>query len=153
MSAAQVLPNIAFGRVFRIGLATMAVAASAPSFAVDNRPRTEFRVADELSGIVANQTLTPLGQEFYSRFNDFWRENADFEDYSFVVGERHSRRYGSQIVVVYRQKQVFVGNLPYRYGQIRAFSADAADKVHTAIVGLSLRVAADRDPDMADDEF
>ena len=116
-------------------------------------PRTEFRAPDELRGIITNQTMTPLGQEFYNRFNDFWREKADFENYSFVISERHSKRYGSQISIVYRQKPVFSGNLPYRYGQVRAFSADAAEKVHVNIIGLSLRAAGDKDPDIADDEF
>ncbi len=121
--------------------------------AASGGPRTEFRAADEVRGIITNQTITPLGQEFYNRFNDFWRENPDFEDYSFVVSERHSKRYGSQITIVYRQKPVYSGNLPYRYGQVRAFSADAADKVHSNIIGLSLRAAGDKDPDIGDDEF
>jgi len=153
MIAASANFNISIGRSVGILLAVMSIAAQTSALAADTPARPAARAPEELRGIVTNQTLTPLGQEFYTRFNDFWRENADFEDYSFVVSERHSKRYGSQIFIIYRQRQVFAGNLPYRYGQIRAFSADAAEKAHTNIVGMSLRAATDRDPDLADDEL
>jgi curli production assembly/transport component CsgE len=153
MNAAFGVDKSAFGPLFRACVAACSIAVSLSCAAAEAPARTVFRVPDELRGIVTNQTLTPLGQEFYSRFNDFWREYPEFEEYSFVVAEKHSKRYGSQIVVTYRQQTLYTGNLPYRYGQIRAYSAEVADKVHTQIVGLSLRAAANRDPDIADDEF
>jgi curli production assembly/transport component CsgE len=152
MNAASARLRIIFGLAFQIPnlLFSSPVHAQVTTASV---PRTEFRAPDELLGIITNQTMTPLGQEFYNRFNDFWREHPDFENYSFVISERHSKRYGSQISIVYRQRPVFSGSLPYRYGQVRAFSADAAAKVHSNIIGLSLRAAGDKDPDIADDEF
>lgn len=115
--------------------------------------RSDFRVPDEFTGLIINQTLTPLGQEFYNRFVEFWREKPQYDSYSLVVSERHSKRYGSQISIIYRQRAVFSGNLPFKYGLIKVFSGDAVEKAYSNIISLSLRNTSERDPDIAEDEF
>lgn len=115
--------------------------------------RSDMRVPEEFTGIVINQTLTPLGQEFFNRFIEFWREKPQYDTYSLVITERHSRRYGSQISILHRQRAVFGGNLPFKYGLIKAFSGDAVEKAYTNVISLNLRNATDRDPDIAEDEF
>jgi len=115
--------------------------------------RSDFRVPDEFTGLIINQTITPLGDEFYHRFIEFWREKPQYDSYTVVVTERYSRRNGSQVGIIYRQRLVFNGILPIRYGLIKAFSNDAVEKAYTNIVSLSLRNSSDRDPDIAEDEF
>jgi len=115
--------------------------------------RSDFRVPDEFTGLIINQTITPLGDEFYHRFVEAWREKPQYESYSVVVTERYARRSGSQVTIIYRQRPVFTGNLPFRYGLVKAYSSDAAERAYSNIISLSLRNTADRDPDIAEDEF
>lgn len=100
-------------------------------------------------GIVVNETFTPMGQEFYRRFTDYWRENPDFERYTLVVSERPSRRSGNRIAISQDQQVVFTGNLPIKLEAIRALSADASEKVNANILSLQLGLSNEPDRDIA----
>ncbi|MCV2359158.1 curli production assembly/transport protein CsgE [Paucibacter sp. TC2R-5] len=102
-------------------------------------------------GIVVNQTFTSAGQEFYRRFTDFWREKPDFENYTLVIVERPSQRFGNRISISFNQKTVFTSNIPTKVDAIRSLSSEAVDKTHANIISLSLRMTGDGDPDMGGD--
>ncbi|MFZ4651876.1 MAG: CsgE family curli-type amyloid fiber assembly protein [Rubrivivax sp.] len=104
-------------------------------------------------GIVVNQTISAVGQEFYRRFTDVWREKPDFESYTLVVLERPSSRYGSRVVVSYGQTVVFSGNLPVKTDAIRALGAEAAEKAYAGVVAANLRMDGASDPDIGPHEI
>lgn len=113
--------------------------------------QTARRKADEF-GIVVNQSFTLGGQEFYRRFTDFWREKPDFEVYTLVVNERPSRRFGNRISVTFGQQVVFAGVLPVRVDGIRALALDGVEKAYATIISLNIKIAGERDVDMASDD-
>lgn len=124
-----------------------ATVAQSQTLSAPNRLRS-----DEF-GIVVNQTFTLGGQEFYRRFTDFWREKPDFESYTLVITERPSRRFGNQVMVTFGQKVVFSGSLPVKTDAIRTISGDAVERAYASIISLSLKMTADHDPDVGDDEM
>lgn len=110
-------------------------------------------VRDPIAGVVLNQTVTVIGQDFYQYFAAAWRDKDAVENFSIAVYERPSARLGTQIWVEFAQRKVFQATLPPSRAQVRAAGLAAADAVHEAVVSAEMQRKLLRDPDMAADEI
>lgn len=112
------------------------------------------RPADPYSGVVVNDTVTFIGQEFYSTFVATWREEANVERFTVTVRERPSARWGSLISVEYEHREMFRAFLsPGRRDFVRQAAQDASRMVYQNVVNTEVQRLLFRDPDMARDEI
>lgn len=108
---------------------------------------------DAYTGIVANQTITVAGQDFFQYFISAWRDKDMVEKYEISISERPSARLGSQIWINYGQRRVFQTFLPAARAAIKPISLAAADAVYEGIVQADVQRLLFRDPDLGPDEF
>lgn len=108
---------------------------------------------DAYTGIVANQTITVSGQDFFQYFIAAWRDKDMVEKFEISISERPSARLGSQIWINYGQKRVFQTFLPASRAAIKPISLAAADAVYEGIVQADVQKLLFRDPDLGPDEF
>ena len=112
------------------------------------------RPADPYSGVVVNDTVTFIGQEFYRNFVASWREQQGVERFSVLVRERPSARWGSLVSVEYEHREIFRAFLsPGRRDFVRQAGIDAANLVYQRVVDFEVQRLLFRDPDMARDEI
>lgn len=112
------------------------------------------RPADPYSGVVVNDTVTFIGQEFYRVFVATWRDEPGVDRFSVSVHERPSARWGSLVYVQYEHRDVFRAFLsPGRRDFVRQAGADAARIVYQRVVDLEVQRLLFRDPDLAQDEL
>lgn len=108
---------------------------------------------DAYTGIVANQTITVAGQDFFQYFIAAWRDKDMVEKFEISISERPSARLGSQIWINYGQRRVFQTFLPAARAAIKPISLAAADAVYEGIVQADVQKLLFRDPDLGPDEF
>lgn len=108
---------------------------------------------DAYTGIVANQTITVAGQDFFQYFIAAWRDKDMVEKFEISISERPSARLGSQIWINYGQRRVFQTFLPAARAAIKPISLAAADAVYEGIVQADVQRLLFRDPDLGPDEF
>ncbi|MDY7574741.1 CsgE family curli-type amyloid fiber assembly protein [Actimicrobium sp. CCI2.3] len=113
----------------------------------------EAVTADGVGGLVVNATTTGLGQEFFRNFNEFWREKSEGEKFTLTIAERASRRTGNQITVLFGQKVMYSGFLPYKLNLIRAFTEQAVETVYGNLISLDMFANSAADSDLAPDEL
>jgi curli production assembly/transport component CsgE len=112
------------------------------------------RPADPYSGVVVNDTVTFIGQEFYSTFVATWREEPNVERFTVIVHERPSARWGSLIFIEYEHREMFRAFLsPGRRDFVRVAAAEASKQVFERVVDLEVQRLMFRDPDLAQDEL
>lgn len=112
------------------------------------------RPADPYSGVVVNDTVTFIGQDFYSTFVASWREEANVERFTVTVRERPSARWGSLISIEYEHREMFRAFLsPGRRDFVRQAARDASQIVYQNVVNTEVQRLLFRDPDMARDEI
>lgn len=128
--------------------------ASAES-SLNNEPNgSDTRVLQELyGGVVANQTMTVVGQDFYQHFVATWRDKAMSERYALSIHERPSARWGSLVWVEYAQRRVFQIFLPPARANIKAVSEHAAEVSYQSVVDTEVQRLLFRDPDLGHDEI
>ena len=68
--------------------------------------------AEMYGGIVVDQTIAMIGQDFYQNFMSLWREKEQVERFILSIHERPSARQGSQIWIDFGEKRVFQAQLP-----------------------------------------
>lgn len=95
--------------------------------------------ADGMKGVVVNQTITPIGYEFYRIFSLLWSEKPDANDYSLHIRERLSNRYGNRIDIYLGQQRVYSAVLPIKYDSLQTLCEKAVEETQTNIVSLSLQ--------------
>lgn len=117
-------------------------AAVAPEAPVKQGKRLIY---DGIFGFVSNRTITPFGQEFYTTFTSFWRENADSENYSLNVVERVAQLQGNQIQIWFGQKIIYSATLPNKMSQLRIIAEKAAETVLANIIADAMRPESDED--------
>jgi curli production assembly/transport component CsgE len=96
--------------------------------------------ADGMMGVVVNQTLTPIGYEFYRIFSILWSEKPDSGDYSLNIKERLSKRYGNRVEVYLGQKLMYAAVLPFKYDGLHTLCEKAVEDTQTNIAGLIMQV-------------
>jgi curli production assembly/transport component CsgE len=134
-----------------------------PGAAADSAPRGTGPGADQPgqrqalqdldAGVVVNQTLTMVGQDFYQSFVAAWRDKPLSERYSVSVHEWPSARLGSQVWVEYANRRVFQTFLPPARARLRQAAQEAVEVVYQNIVEADVLNLLFRDPDLGPDEL
>lgn len=117
-----------------------------------NAPSRQFN-EDPYAGVVLNQTITVIGQDFYRYFVTSWRDRDMSDRYAISIHERPTARLGSQVWIEFGQRRVFETILPPARSQIRALSEQAVEATREAIVNADVQRMLFRDQDMAPDEI
>jgi curli production assembly/transport component CsgE len=134
---------------FGFSVSVCAAQAQAPSAAAASSSR-----ADPYAGVVADGTITFVGQEFYRHFAASWRDQARVERYSLSILERPSARWGSLVWIEFANRRVFSAFLsPGRRDRIRAVAEEAVQTVYQNVVDSEVQRLLFKDPDLAADEF
>jgi curli production assembly/transport component CsgE len=105
------------------------------------------------AGVVMNQTITVVGQDFYQNFMTAWRDKELSERYSLSIHERPSARSGSQVWIEFAQRRVFQANLPPSRSAVKAMSEQAVEIAYQNIVDAEVQRLVFKDDDLAADEF
>lgn len=105
------------------------------------------------AGVVVNQTITLIGQDFYQNFVTAWREKPLSERYVISVHERPSARLGSQVWVEYANRRVFQTFLPPARARAMDAGVQAVEVAYQNIVDTDVLNLLFRDPDLGPDEL
>lgn len=116
--------------------------------AENNSSKTEI-----YGGVVVDQTITMIGQEFYQEFMAFWREKETVDRFMLSIHERPSARQGSQIWVVFGEKRVFQAQLSSTRSRVRDLSRHAVEIVYQQVVDAELQALLFRDIDLGPSEL
>ena len=104
-------------------------------------------------GLVANQTMTVAGYDFYRYFVAAWNDKNGSDRYSLSVHEQPTARFGSRIWVEFSHRRVFQANLPPTRASLRPLGEQAAEAAYATVVDDEVNRALFRDPDLASDEL
>lgn len=143
-------------RAFLIALLVATACRSA--LANDTRPMAPIPApnpdaSEHFNGIVADQTITPGGQDFFKMFSTLWHDMAGSERFSIAIRERPSARLGNWIQIDYGNRTIFQALLPAARGNIRALCEQAVDIAYENISSAQAERLLFRDDDLAGDEF
>jgi len=119
----------------------------------DTNLNGETRNVERIEGLVIDQTMTPLGHEFYRAFVNTWREQGNSSRYNISVHERPSMRTANLLWVEYRFRKVYSGFA--RAGRSRALEgmgANAAQIAYQRIAEIEAETLANG-RDLASDEI
>lgn len=131
---------------------SLAIAENPVSIA--NVAKVERTVRQELyGGVVANQTMTVAGQDFYRHFVSAWNEQDLSARFAISVHERPSARWGTQVWVEYAQRRIFQASLPTGRAGIRALSERAAEIALQKVADVEVERLLFRDADLGADEI
>ena len=119
-----------------------------PPAIVEHRP-----LEDAIKGIVTNQVITLVGQDFYNAFVSKWRDSPLSERYNISIYERPSARWGSLVWVEFQHRRLFEAFLPPTRNRIRPIAEHAAEESYHNVVQADLDRLLFRDPDLANDEM
>ena len=97
--------------------------------------------ADGMAGVVVNETITPIGYEFYRIFSILWSENPDSTNYLLSIKERLSKRYGNRVDIYLGQKLVYSAALPVKYDVLQTLCERAVEDTQTNLVALSVQTS------------
>ena len=112
------------------------------------------RGLDPYLGVVANGTISFIGQEFYREFVANWRDQPQAEQFSISIQERPSARWGSLIWVEYANRQLFRAFLsPGQRDNVKLAAQQASAYVYQRVIDHELERNLYADPDMAPDEM
>ena len=121
----------------------------------DNPPAIveQHSLEDAIHGIVINQVITLVGQDFYNAFLTAWRDTPLADRYNVSIYERPSARWGSLIWVEYQHRRLFEAFLPPTRNRIRPIAERAAEQAYHNVVQADLDRLLFKDPDLANDEM
>ncbi|MFI4941352.1 MAG: CsgE family curli-type amyloid fiber assembly protein, partial [Burkholderiales bacterium] len=134
-------------------LSVIFLAMNMPAFAEAPPTQGQSTNGDGVSGLIINQTMSSIGQQFFLNFTEFWRDKPGGEHYTLDIVERPSRRFGNQVIIMYGQKSVYLAALPIRLDKVRALSELAVETTYANIVSINLFGPTMHDPDMSNDEL
>jgi curli production assembly/transport component CsgE len=132
---------------------TAAASEPKPLPDVQGHDKSNGLMPEAYGGIVANQTITVAGDNFYQFFMMAWREKEMSERYAISIHERPSARLGSQVWIEYRQRRVFQTFLPPARSAIKPVSQQAADITYQNVVDADVQRMLFRDDDLGPDEI
>lgn len=150
--AAQAEPAQAQPASSKPFFADSAEVSSVPSLGAANFGQGQF-LQDLDAGVVVNQTITIVGQDFYQSFVTAWRDKPLSERYTVSVHERPSARLGSQVWVEYANRRVFQTFLPPARARLKESSLEAVEVAYQSIVEADVLNLLFRDPDLGPDEL
>jgi len=109
--------------------------------------------AEVYGGIVVDQTITMIGQNFYQNFMALWREKEQIERFVLSIHERPSARQGSQIWIDFGDKRVFQAQLPSSRSRVRDLSQHAVELTYQQVIDADLQALLFRDIDLGPSEL
>ena len=115
--------------------------------------KNKSSTAEMYGGVVVNQTITMIGQEFYQEFMALWREKEQIERFMLSIHERASARQGSQIWVAFGEKRVFQAQLPSTRSRVRDLSQQAVEIAYQQVIDADLQALLFRDADLGPSEL
>jgi curli production assembly/transport component CsgE len=110
-------------------------------------------VAEEIGGIVTDDAVTLVGQDFYSAFAQAWIQMPMSERYIVSIHERPSARYGSLVWVEYEQRRVFEAFLPIARANVRPIAEGAAASALQTVMQADIARLLFHDADLGSDEM
>jgi curli production assembly/transport component CsgE len=108
---------------------------------------------EPLAGVVADQTITVAGHEFYRNFCMFWHDKPMNELFAIAIRERLSARRGNQVVVEYAGRVVFQGALPPARADVRPVSQQAVDIAYDTVANAEVQRLLFSHDELAPDEL
>ena len=142
---------------WEIVFVVIALCAQAPAHGAEgpnNGGKREPRFLQEIyGGVVANQTISLTGQEFYRAFVALWRDKENTDRYSVSIHERPSARWGSLVWVEYAQRKVFQAFISPARSNLSALSEQAVERTYQNVIDAEVLRALFREPDLGQDEF
>lgn len=104
--------------------------------------------------MVADGTISFIGQEFYREFVTSWRDQPQADQFSISIQERPSARWGSLIWIEHANRQLFRAFLsPGKRDAVRLAAQQATEIVYQAVIAYELERNLYADPDIAPDEM
>jgi curli production assembly/transport component CsgE len=134
-------------------LASFTAAFAEPKQAAKSSRGDDRALQEVYGGIVANQTITVAGQDFYQHFAALWRDQDVSARYAISIHERPSARWGSVVWIEYAQQRVFQAQLPSARDRIKGLSEQAVETAFQKIVDAQVQQLFFRDTDFGPDEF
>jgi curli production assembly/transport component CsgE len=110
-------------------------------------------VAEEIGGIVTDNAITLVGQDFYAAFAQAWIQMPMSERYMVSIHERPSARYGSLVWVEYEQRRVFEAFLPIARANVRPVAEGAAASALQTVMQADIARLLFHDADLGSDEM
>jgi curli production assembly/transport component CsgE len=110
-------------------------------------------LADALGGIVTNDAVTLVGEDFHTFFAQVWTQMPMSERYIVSVHERPSARYGSLVWVEYDQRRVFQAFLPIARSNVRVIAESAAASVLQTVMQADIARLLFHEADLGSDEM
>ena len=74
----------------------------------------------EIDGLIIDETVSRIGQDFYRHFVNRWEPLKGIEDYNILINERANARWGSWISIKVNDATVYVKVLRSRPTEIEA---------------------------------
>jgi len=109
--------------------------------------------AERYAGVVANETVTDAGNDFFRLFASAWSERPLSSRFTISIHERRSARWGNGIWIEYAQRRIFQASLPLLHAGIRQLSAQAAAIVYARVMDAEVGRLLFREPDLGSDEL
>jgi curli production assembly/transport component CsgE len=140
-------------------LAKVSPAISTPSLTntLSGKPGVDVNnqtpVAEEIGGIVTDNAITLVGQDFYAAFAQAWIQMPMSERYMVSIHERPSARYGSLVWVEYEQRRVFEAFLPIARANVRPVAEGAAASALQTVMQADIARLLFHDADLGSDEM
>ncbi|WP_322015045.1 CsgE family curli-type amyloid fiber assembly protein [Paraburkholderia sp. J12] len=114
----------------------------------------DTRTLDEaLGGIVSNEVVTMIGQNFYNYFASLWRDYPLAERYNISIHERPDARWGSLVWVEYEHRRLFEAFLSPARSDIKQAAGRAAAEAYQSVVRVDIDRLLFRDQDLGPDEM
>ncbi len=140
--------------VMSMPLLCATLAAAEPRMPADSVAQAERRVLQELyGGVVANQTITVAGQDFFQHFVAAWRDRDLSERYAISIHERPSARWGTRIWIEYAQRPIFQAVLPTGRAGIKTLSEQAVELAYQKVADIEIGRLLFRESDLGADEI
>jgi curli production assembly/transport component CsgE len=136
-------------------LAAPVAAQDANVLAPEHKPADLNRPiqSDAYDGVVVNETVTLLGNDFYRAFVAAWRDKPLSERYAITIGERPSVRWGTQVWVEFNRRRVYQSFLPPARARVAGIAEQAAEVAYQNVVQSEAQRLLFRDPDLGPDEL
>lgn len=107
-------------------------------------------LADEITGIVIDESFTNLARDFSQGFSQIWRNQPTNLKYSVTLKESNSALRGNRVTISFKRQVLYIANLNRRKDNVK-HGRDAARSVIRRLHAFNRH--SKRDPDLAEDEF
>lgn len=142
-----------FVRVFQLILLAASLVSTAlhAQDSVKNHRLSSSR--DLQGGLVIDQTVTFLGQNFTRFFLTYWSDLDVDERFTLTIKERPTALHGSFISIEYLGRAIYTAKLSPRSANSKAAAETVARQVFEKVVAISVEKLFDREPELAGDEL